>query len=593
MKFLHILVVIVFLTAAIVLRAQPNQAYSHGDPTPEEQLMLEMINRARANPAEEGARLMDTEDSEVQSAYSYFKINKVATKAAFNAYPQRPPLVFHPMLLDASRGHSRDMDANNFQGHTSSNGKSLSTRYADVGYASQGMFGENVAAYSESVWYGHCGLNVDWGEENQQVLGHRSNIMNFNSSVFTEIGIGIVINNRGLSQNWVGPLVITQNFGIRAVRYITGVVYVDKNNNGFYDIGEGLPGVKVMPSRGTYFATTSSSGGYAIPFTGPGSVTLTASEGGLSESITRTANFDGSNLKVDLIPASQAPGAVTLSKPANNATGVVTTITLEWAKATLADSYEWVVSSSNTFSTATIVASGNGTALTASATVPQCNTRYFWRVRAVNDVGAGQWSATFSFTTGGKIPTGVTTIGPKGDVRVEYNAAVTFRWNSVADASGYQMRIKQAQSPFGTIFEENSISGVTLDVASTVLANSSSFTWEVRAVNGCGNGGWSTPATIAVTITDVDEIAGTNGWQVSAKPFPVTDEASVSVQAPITGHVSYQVMSLAGSQVSAGGLNVEAGLNRIPVQIPSVPGAYVLLIDHNGLVVARFVMVVQ
>jgi uncharacterized protein YkwD len=38
------------------------------------------------------------------------------------------------------------MDANNFQGHTSSNGDDLSKRYAKVGYASQGMYGENVAA---------------------------------------------------------------------------------------------------------------------------------------------------------------------------------------------------------------------------------------------------------------------------------------------------------------------------------------------------------------------------------------------------------------------------------------------------------------
>ena len=72
--------------------AQANQLYSHGDPTPEEQQMLEMVNRARANPTEEGIRLMDTDDARVQGAYSYFNINKTATKAAFTAYPQRPPL---------------------------------------------------------------------------------------------------------------------------------------------------------------------------------------------------------------------------------------------------------------------------------------------------------------------------------------------------------------------------------------------------------------------------------------------------------------------------------------------------------------------
>ena len=51
------------------------QLYSIGSPTNEEQLYLEYINRARANPPAEGVRLEDTTDSEVLSAYSYFGVN--------------------------------------------------------------------------------------------------------------------------------------------------------------------------------------------------------------------------------------------------------------------------------------------------------------------------------------------------------------------------------------------------------------------------------------------------------------------------------------------------------------------------------------
>src|SRR4051812_25515154 len=36
--------------------------YSHGDPTPEEQYLLELLNRARANPAAEGQRLVSLID---------------------------------------------------------------------------------------------------------------------------------------------------------------------------------------------------------------------------------------------------------------------------------------------------------------------------------------------------------------------------------------------------------------------------------------------------------------------------------------------------------------------------------------------------
>ena len=88
------------------LVAQPTQVYSHGDPTPEEQLMLEYINRGRANPTEEGIRMMDTKDPAVQGAYSYFKIDAAKTKQAFAGYPERPPLAFHPQLIESSRNHT-------------------------------------------------------------------------------------------------------------------------------------------------------------------------------------------------------------------------------------------------------------------------------------------------------------------------------------------------------------------------------------------------------------------------------------------------------------------------------------------------------
>src|SRR5690349_6974518 len=55
---------------------QPQSAqavYSHGDPSAEEQYLLELINRGRANPAAEGDRLSTTTDVNVSGSYDYFK----------------------------------------------------------------------------------------------------------------------------------------------------------------------------------------------------------------------------------------------------------------------------------------------------------------------------------------------------------------------------------------------------------------------------------------------------------------------------------------------------------------------------------------
>src|SRR5215471_15099494 len=49
--------------------------YSIGQPTDEEQLYLEYINRCRANPTAEGVLLANTTDPDVLSAYSFFSVN--------------------------------------------------------------------------------------------------------------------------------------------------------------------------------------------------------------------------------------------------------------------------------------------------------------------------------------------------------------------------------------------------------------------------------------------------------------------------------------------------------------------------------------
>ncbi len=579
MMTLRLLVVLVLGASTLIAQTTP---YSHGDPTPEEQLMLEYINRARENPTQEGIRLMDTQDPAVQSAYSYFKIDNAKTKQAFAGYPQRPPLAFHPLLIQASRNHTADMDEKNFQGHTSSNGDQMGQRYTKVGYASMGMSGENVAAYSESVWHGHCGLNVDWGEENQKELGHRRNIMNFASSNYTEIGIGITYNGRGMMQGWVGPYVVTQNFGVRTQRYILGVVYIDKNNNNFYDIGEGVAGVTVKPSRGSFHAVSSASGGYAIPYSGAGSITVVASGGGLPANISKTVELFGENVKVDFVPASAGPGAVALSKPTNNATNVTPVVTLEWGSAAQADKYTYQVSKDQQFTTAGIVAQGEVTVRNASVTVPACNTRYYWRVQGRNDVGPGPWSSVFSFTTGGKMPTSSAGTSPKGNALAGSNDNVTFIWSSAAEATSYHFRVKQAAAPFSVVTEDTTVASTSKNIKASLLG-SGSFTWEVRPKNACGMSGWSTPLAFTLSVTSVDELED-GGFDALVAPQPVDDELSLQFSSLLDENVDVRVLSITGQEVLSRTIPVSSGRSFIFVGRVSglAPGLYTASIKTAG-----------
>src|SRR5262249_12390631 len=70
----------------------PLSVYSIGDPTDEEQQILEFINRARANPPAEGMRLDTTTDPDVSFAYQYWKTpTRAQVLADFQTYPARPP----------------------------------------------------------------------------------------------------------------------------------------------------------------------------------------------------------------------------------------------------------------------------------------------------------------------------------------------------------------------------------------------------------------------------------------------------------------------------------------------------------------------
>ena len=279
--------------------------YSHGDPTAEEQYMLELINRARANPPAEGLRLQATTDPDILRAYSYFDVDLAKVVADFAGYLPRPPLAFNANLIAAARGHSQDMVVNDFQGHTGSNGSTLTTRVEAAGYTGWNALAENVYAYAKNIFYGHAAFNVDWGVLG---LGHRLNIMNFSAGgpVYTEIGIGILAETSPTTA--VGPLVVTEDFGMRAggQRVVVGVIYKDDDRDGFYSIGEGIAGILVSTSQGNY-AYTSASGGYAIPLTSSsGNITVRAEGAGLSAAQERSVSLAGNNVKADFVAAPSA-----------------------------------------------------------------------------------------------------------------------------------------------------------------------------------------------------------------------------------------------------------------------------------------------
>jgi hypothetical protein len=312
--------------------------YDFGNPTADEQLYIELINRARANPTAEGIRLAASTDPEVLDAYSFFSVDLNMMKTEFAAIAATPPLVPNAPLTNCARNHSLWMFNNNIQSH-GSGANSLENRIIAAQYQNYATAGENVYAFAKSVWQGHAGFQVDWGTGGtggmQLGRGHRVNIHN---AAFREIGVGVHYGSKSTGANPVGPTQVTQEFGRRHGMddYGTGVAYYDLDGDNFYDAGEGIAGLNVSIAGSSSYCVTALGGGWAVPVpTAAGTRAVTFS--GLNINQTSNLSFPGSaNAKLDLKLTYAAP---TISSSATAYVNSPKTITFN--KIGGATGYKW------------------------------------------------------------------------------------------------------------------------------------------------------------------------------------------------------------------------------------------------------------
>ncbi|HEV3118355.1 MAG TPA: DUF4214 domain-containing protein [Gemmataceae bacterium] len=245
-------------------------------PTSAEQLFLEELNDARANPAAYGASIG-------------LDLSSVAPSQ---------PLAFNPDLIQAALQHSQDMSNRAYFAHTTPEGLDPGARMTQAGF-SWNSWGESIAGGSAYPSPGDAlaALIIDAGVPD---LGHRVQLLAMTSmfQAQNQVGIGVV-------QGGTGPLVnyytIDSASSPGVGPFITGVVFNDAASTGKYAIGEGLGGVTISVN-GAPIVATWASGGYSIAVA-PGTYTVTASGGGLPAPISQVVNVGGSNVRLNFSPA--------------------------------------------------------------------------------------------------------------------------------------------------------------------------------------------------------------------------------------------------------------------------------------------------
>lgn len=290
-----------------LLRSTPDTEWSFhksGDsshPSGAEQAMVWLMNRARANPPQEGEWLATTDIANIAGARNYFGVDVDLLQTEFDSYAAKAPAAFDVRLYNAAKVHCEDLIARDAQDH-----QNQFQRITDAGFYYSSARG-NVFSYAEDAYFAHAGYNIDWGEDippdddgMQKGRGHRLAIMAIDGN-YTNVGIAMVPESNPDTN--VGPIVTTGNYceaystTDHYNRFIVGTVWQDANGNDMYDEGEGIANVKVMPDSGTYYAIVADSGGYAIPITASGQYTVTFS--GAVNAI-RTVNVGSESVLLDL-----------------------------------------------------------------------------------------------------------------------------------------------------------------------------------------------------------------------------------------------------------------------------------------------------
>jgi Zn-dependent metalloprotease len=195
------------------------------------------------------------------------------------------------------------------------------------------------------------------------------------------------------------------------------------------------------------------------------------------------------------------PSVPALVLPANNALVKIYTPLVDWRDSTLPIDttfryYELQVDDNNDFSTPTIAITTTDDVITESSYTPlsdlASNTRYYWRVRAINDVAGvdhvSSWSKVFSFRTVILPPTLLSpaNLSTVGDLKP------VFDWN---DASGpgaiTNYIIQVSASPTFDVLLINSNPVDSTYTPGTNLPAGKTLYWRVRVNGANGPSTWS------------------------------------------------------------------------------------------------------
>lgn len=288
----------------------------------------------------------------------------------------------------------------------------------------------------------------------------------------------------------------------------------------------------------------------------------------------------------------QAVDAPTLVSPANGTIKLPLELTMLWNVKPNAATYDLEVATDNQFKN--IVISQNTADTSYNAVGLDLFTNYFWRVRSINNGGAGNWSSAYSFRTKDEAPTGIVILTYPDNKAESLPTTFTFTWESVERSLYYQLLIANKES-----FEESSIEfdyEKVFDLNKKIfgLEYNKEYFWKVRAINEDGNGPWSVVRSFKTL--DITSVEDNDPYlsEVSVSPNPSNGFANFKFDLKKDEKVKLSIHNLLGKELyNSEFKNYNRGQNTISVNLNDFnPGVYIYNLQvgnnsYNGTIVVK------
>ncbi|NBA89172.1 T9SS type A sorting domain-containing protein [Emticicia sp. CRIBPO] len=178
-------------------------------------------------------------------------------------------------------------------------------------------------------------------------------------------------------------------------------------------------------------------------------------------------------------------GVVSPYYPRNNMTDFYPTDFFSWSSVEKINNYEVVVAETNDFSKIVLDTLVQENTFYMMKSLKR-STTYYWRVRAKNHLGNGEWSRVFSFRSHSQEQLRTPIINRVNDVKKGADQIMSFK--SINDAEQYVVQFSDAWD--GKILFEKTISNKSFRLGEMVN-DYGRYNWRVKAVNNNSSSLWS------------------------------------------------------------------------------------------------------